>query len=62
MYGALNLVLIIKLLLERGGGVAGLAATASVSEAGFDGVLLKAPDYFGGRVKQVQPFKGFCTS
>ena len=51
MYGALNLVLIIKLLLVRGGGVAGLAATASLSEAGFDDVLLKAPDYFGGRVK-----------
>ena len=62
MYGALNLVLIIKLLLVRGGGVAGLAATASLSEAGFDDVLLKAPDYFGGRVKQVQSFKSFCTS
>ena len=43
-----------------GGGVAGLAATASLSKAGFDVVLLEAPDYFGGRVKQVQPFKGFA--
>ena len=43
-----------------GGGVAGLAATASLSEAGFDVVLLEAADYFGGRVKQVEPFKGFA--
>ena len=37
-----------------GGGVAGLAATASLSEAGFNVVLLEAADYFDGRVKQVQ--------
>ena len=43
-----------------GGGVAGLAATASLSEAGIDVVLLEAADYFGGRVKQAQPFKGFA--
>ena len=53
--------MIITLLLVRGGRVAGLAATASLSEAGFDVVLLEAPDYFGGRVKQVQPFKGFAS-
>ena len=43
-----------------GGGVAGLAAALSLSEAGFDVVLLEAADYFGGGVKQVQPFKGFA--
>ena len=43
-----------------GGGVAGLAAAASLSEAGFDVVLLEAANYLGGRVKQVQPFKGFA--
>ena len=43
-----------------GGGVAGLAAASSLSEAGFEVVLLEAADYFGGRVKQVQPFKGFA--
>ena len=43
-----------------GGGVAGLAAAASLSEAGFDVVLLEAADYFGGRVKQAHPFKGFA--
>ena len=47
------------MLLVCGGRVAGLAATA-LSEAGFDVVLLEAPDYFGGRVKQIQPFKGFA--
>ncbi|KAL9952453.1 hypothetical protein ACROYT_G039712 [Oculina patagonica] len=40
--------------------MAGLAAAASLSEAGFDVVLLEAADYLGGRVKQVQPFKGFA--
>ena len=43
-----------------GGGMAGLAAAASLSEAGFDVVLLEAANYLGGRVKQVQPFKGFA--
>ncbi|CAH3189131.1 unnamed protein product [Porites evermanni] len=43
-----------------GGGVAGLAATASLSKAGFDVVLLEAPDYFGGRASTA--FQGFCTS
>ena len=43
-----------------GGGVAGLAAASSLSEAGFDVVLLEAADYFGGRVKQAHPFKGFA--
>ena len=43
-----------------GGGVAGLSAASSLSEAGFDFVLLEAADYFGGRVKQAQPFKGFA--
>ena len=43
-----------------GGGVAGLAAASSLSKAGFDVVLLEAADYFGGRVKQAQPFKGFA--
>ena len=44
-----------------GGGVAGLAAEASLSEAGFDVVLLEAADYsIGGRVKQEHPFKGFA--
>ena len=44
-----------------GGGVAGLAAEASLSEAGFDVVLLEAADYsIGGRVKQAHPFKGFA--
>ena len=43
-----------------GGGVAGLAAASSLSEAGFGVVLLEAADYFGGRVKQAQPFKGFA--
>ena len=43
-----------------GGGVAGLAAASSLSEAGFDVVLLEAADYFGGRVKQAQPFNGFA--
>ncbi|XP_078349624.1 putative flavin-containing monoamine oxidase A [Oculina patagonica] len=42
-----------------GGGLAGLAAAASLSKAGFDVVLLEAANYLGGRVKQVQPFKGF---
>ena len=32
----------------------------SLSEAGFDVVLVEAADYFGGRVKQAQPFKGFA--
>ena len=40
--------------------MAGLAAAASLSEAGFDVVLLEAANYLGGRVKQVQPFKGFA--
>ena len=40
--------------------MAGLAAAASLSEAGFDVVLLEASDYLGGRVKQVKPFKGFA--
>ena len=48
------------MLLVRGGGVAGLATTASLSEAGFDVVLLEAADYFCGRVKQAHPFKGFA--
>ena len=43
-----------------GGGVAGLAAASSLSEAGFEVVLLEAADYFGGRIKQAQPFKGFA--
>jgi len=43
-----------------GGGMAGLAAALSLSEAGFDVVLFEAADYLGGRVKQVQPFKGFA--
>ncbi|KAJ7383974.1 hypothetical protein OS493_024664 [Desmophyllum pertusum] len=30
-----------------------------MSKAGFDVVLLEAANYLGGRVKQVQPFKGF---
>ena len=38
-----------------GGGIAGLAAAASLSEAGFDVVLLEAAGYFGGRVKQAHP-------
>ncbi|XP_020618764.1 uncharacterized protein LOC110056595 [Orbicella faveolata] len=42
-----------------GGGLAGLAAATSLSKAGFDVVLLEAANYLGGRVKQVQPFKGF---
>jgi len=42
-----------------GGGLAGLAAVAALSKAGFDVVLLEAANYLGGRVKQAQPFKGF---
>ena len=44
-----------------GGGVAGLAAASSLSEAGFEVVLVEAADYFGGRVKQAQPFNGFAA-
>ena len=40
--------------------MAGLAAAASLSEAGFDVLLLEAANYLGGRVKQSQPFKGFA--
>ena len=43
-----------------GGGMAGLAAAAALSQAGYDVMLLEASDYFGGRVKQVTPFKGFA--
>lgn len=43
-----------------GGGMAGLAAAAALSQAGFDVMLLEASDYLGGRVKQVTPFKGFA--
>ena len=40
--------------------MAGLAAAASLSEVGFDVVLLEASNYFGGRVKQVKAFEGFA--
>ena len=40
--------------------MAGLAAATSLSEAGFDVVLLEASDYLGGRVKQVKAFEGFA--
>ncbi|XP_015758903.1 PREDICTED: polyamine oxidase 3-like [Acropora digitifera] len=43
-----------------GGGMAGLSPAAALSQAGYDVVLLEASDYFGGRVKQVTPFKGFA--
>ncbi|EDO36549.1 predicted protein [Nematostella vectensis] len=43
-----------------GGGVAGLAAAASLIDKGFDVKLLEAADYFGGRVIQALPFPGFA--
>ncbi|XP_048585913.1 amine oxidase [flavin-containing] B [Nematostella vectensis] len=43
-----------------GGGVAGLAAAASLIDKGFDVKLLEAADYFGGRVMQALPFPGFA--